>query len=143
MQTRTATKTKTIPKARAVDDTPQIVPPRSGVLHVIDATRYSIAGFRRLMQETAARLELVGALAVVAALVWRGSPPAQWVAAGVLFAVLLAVEALNTAIEELVDRVSPEWSLTARHAKDLGSLAVGLLLTANGLFFGALVFGLI
>ncbi len=40
---------------------------------------------------------------------------------------LFATEALNTAIEEVVDRISPEWSLAARNAKDLGSLAVGLV----------------
>ena len=48
--------------------------------------------------------------------------------------VLFCVEALNTAIEELVDRVSPEISVVGRHAKDLGSFAVFCLLCANGLF---------
>ena len=46
---------------------------------------------------------------------------------------LIAVEALNTAIEVLVDQLSPGWSAWAKEAKDLGSLAVacviGLLLT--------------
>jgi len=47
----------------------------------------------------------------------------------------LAVEALNTAIEEIVDHVSPEWSLAAKHAKDMGSFAVMALLFATGLVF--------
>ena len=46
---------------------------------------------------------------------------------------MIAVEALNTAIEVLVDQLSPGWSAWAKEAKDLGSLAVacviGLLLT--------------
>ena len=45
---------------------------------------------------------------------------------------LIAVEALNTALEVLVDHLSPGWSQFAKEAKDLGSLAVactiGLLL---------------
>jgi diacylglycerol kinase (ATP) len=45
-----------------------------------------------------------------------------------LLALVLAVEALNTAIEVLTDHISPEWSQMAKDAKDLGSLAVGLLL---------------
>lgn len=40
---------------------------------------------------------------------------------------LFATEALNTAIEEIVDHISPKWSLAVRNAKDLGSLAVGLV----------------
>ena len=37
---------------------------------------------------------------------------------------MLSLEAINTAIEEVVDRVSPEISEMARNAKDLGSFAV-------------------
>ena len=47
---------------------------------------------------------------------------------------LLLAEALNTAIEEIVDLVSPEWSLAAKHAKDLGSFAVFSMLCLNGIF---------
>ena len=42
-----------------------------------------------------------------------------------------ATEALNTAIEEIVDRVSPEISEMGKHSKDLGSFAVFCLITAN------------
>jgi len=52
----------------------------------------------------------------------------------VLMLLLFSIEALNTAIEEIVDRVSPEFSSAARNAKDLGSFAVFCLLMANGGF---------
>ncbi len=52
---------------------------------------------------------------------------------------LIAVEALNTAIEVLTDHISPEWSRTAKDAKDLGSLAVGLMLVANLAYVGMVV----
>ncbi|MNY78719.1 Prokaryotic diacylglycerol kinase [compost metagenome] len=50
------------------------------------------------------------------------------------------MEAVNTAIEELVDRISPEISTVGRNAKDLGSFAVFCLLVANGLYAGYVVF---
>jgi diacylglycerol kinase (ATP) len=43
------------------------------------------------------------------------------------------MEAVNTAIEEIIDRISPEVSDTGKHAKDLGSLAVFCLILANSL----------
>lgn len=53
--------------------------------------------------------------------------------AAVLFLLLIAMEAVNTAIEEIIDRISPEVSDTGKHAKDLGSLAVFCLIMANSL----------
>jgi diacylglycerol kinase (ATP) len=106
---------------------------------MLDAARYSVAGFRRLMAETAARQELACGAVGVAVLIWAQASAVQWLGFVVLFAALLAVEALNTAIEELVDRISPEWSLTARHAKDLGSLAVALMIVANLAHVGLVV----
>lgn len=100
--------------------------PRGGLLHIVDAAGYSLAGARRLWQETAARLELLGAALGMALLALHGAQLSQWLIFIGLMAALLVVEALNTAIEVLTDRISPEWSLAAKHAKDLGSLAVGM-----------------
>lgn len=106
----------------------QLVAPRRGLMHVVDATRYSLAGFRRLMGETAARQELAFGAGGLAALVWAGATGAELGIFVLLFLILLAIEAINTAIEVLVDHLSPEWSQMAKDAKDLGSLAVGLVL---------------
>jgi diacylglycerol kinase (ATP) len=46
----------------------------------------------------------------------------------------MCVEALNTAIERIVDRTSPEISEFGRVTKDLGSTAVFFMLCAAGLF---------
>ncbi len=119
----------------------KVMPPRGGLLHVVDATGYSLAGFRRLWQETAARLEIGAALIVVPAFVWRGAEVWHWLAALALLALVLSVEALNTAIEELIDRLSPEWSQMAKDAKDLGSLAVGLVQLVAGGFVVAVLAG--
>lgn len=116
-----------------------IKPPRKGLWHMVDATGYSLAGFRRLMVETAARLELAGGAIGALLLLAAGAGAVQWLGFVVLFAALLAVEALNTAIEVLADHISPGWSETAKHAKDLGSLAVGLMIFANLAYVGMIV----
>lgn len=117
--------------------------PRGGLMHAVDAATYSLAGFRRLWRETAARLELLGAAVVGLGFLWRGAEIWHWLVALGLLALVLAVEALNTAIEVLTDRISPDWSEMARDAKDLGSLAVGLMLMVVGGFVVAVMLGLV
>jgi len=126
------------------DETPpQIGARRVGLGHFIDATGYSIAGFRRLLRESAARQELGLGVVGLVVLAFAGASAGQFIGFVVLFCVLLAAEALNTAIEILVNHLSPEWSQMAKDAKDLGSLAVGLLVIANIAYLGGVVLGLV
>ncbi|MDO9639882.1 MAG: diacylglycerol kinase [Pseudotabrizicola sp.] len=120
-----------------------VVPARRGILHALDATGYSLAGLRRLWRETATRLELAAAAVVAVAFLWRGAELWHWLVAAFLLALILSVEALNTAIEVLTDRLSPEWSQMAKDAKDLGSLAVGLMLLVAGVFAACVLTGLL
>ena len=113
----------------------------TGPRHLFAASGYSAAGLRRLWAETAFRHELL-VLPITAALFWAVTAP-LW-AYGVfllLWLVMIAVEALNTAIEAIVDHVSPEWSVAARDAKDLGSLAVMAMIWASGGFVVVIVLG--
>ncbi|NKX17281.1 diacylglycerol kinase [Ochrobactrum pseudogrignonense] len=87
------------------------------------ATTYSLGGARRLFKEEAARHELV-AFILVSILFFLASVSIKSILLFVLLLILIALEALNTAIEEIVDVVSPTYSTAARHAKDLGSFAV-------------------
>lgn len=96
--------------------------------------RYSLQGLNRLWLEAAFRQEVYAfaiGLVIFAAV---GATLVDHLVFLILMLVLFAVEALNTAIEELVDRISPEISTVGRHAKDLGSFAVFCLLCANGFF---------
>lgn len=63
-----------------------------------------------------------------------GAPGQAYIFSIVLFFILVALEALNTAIEVIVDEVSPHISSMAKHAKDLGSLSVMFAYLANGLY---------
>lgn len=115
---------------------PPVPPRRSGLAHLLAATGYSLAGLRRLWREAAFRHEVLAA-AVGLPLLWLAGVPGWALAVqAVLVLVLVAAEALNTAIEALVDHLTRDWAEFARDAKDLGSLAVMCLLLANGLWAG-------
>ena len=106
----------------------------TGIKHVFAATSYSIGGIRRLWRETAFRHEVSLYFIVLGVFAAVGANMGEFLAATILALLLLATEALNTAIEAVVDHISPEWNEFARDAKDLGSFAVMCLLIANGLF---------
>jgi len=97
-----------------------------------NATLYSIDGMKYLLSsEFAARLEVYAFFWVLALLLFLNVPVFSLCIALILFLILLAIEALNTAIEVVIDRVSPEISDTGKHAKDLGSFSVMCLIAAN------------
>lgn len=111
------------------------VQPRiTGLAHIFAAAGYSWGGLIRLWSETAFRHELAAFLACIALLVPVGASATELFVLVGLFLLLVAVEALNTAIECLTDHVSPEWSEAARNAKDLGSLAVMCVLGMVSLY---------
>ncbi|MBP1850936.1 diacylglycerol kinase (ATP) [Rhizobium halophytocola] len=112
-----------------------------GLDHLFAAARYSSQGFRRLLGEAAFRHELIAFAAGLVVFALVGATFLQFIGFVVLMAILFAVEALNTAIEELVDRISPEISTVGRNAKDLGSFAVFCMLVSNGLFALYVVIG--
>ncbi|MEE9314403.1 MAG: diacylglycerol kinase [Rhizobiaceae bacterium] len=95
-----------------------------GIAHVLAAFGYSMAGLKVLFRESAARLEAVLFLAATILFYLSGASLVQYGILAALLVGLLCVEALNTAIELIVDKTSPERSDYAKQAKDLGSFAV-------------------
>lgn len=118
---------------------PVVAPRVTGLAHIFAATGYSLSGLRRLGAETAFRHEVAALIASVAMLALVGASAVDMAVLLGLFLLLVAVEALNTAIECVVDLASPEWSASARDAKDLGSLAVMCMICATGLFVAVTV----
>jgi diacylglycerol kinase (ATP) len=106
----------------------------TGISHFFAAASYSLGGFKRLIKEAAFRQELLFAAVGLILLLAVGATLGELMIAVMLFLVLFAIEALNTAIEEVIDRISPEISSVGKHAKDLGSFAVLCMLAACGLF---------
>lgn len=99
---------------------------------------YAINGIRLLFSSQAnARIHLFVALLVVIAGLTCGVSPAEWLAIFISVSMVIAMEAMNTALEWLTDLVSPEYHPLAGKVKDVAAAAV--LITV----IGAIVAGLI
>jgi diacylglycerol kinase (ATP) len=106
----------------------------SGIAHLFAAALYSQAGIRRLWRESAFRQEVAGGALALIGLIGLGASVGQLLGFAILWCALATVEALNTALEVLVDHLAPDWAEFARDAKDLGSLAVAFMIGANALY---------
>ena len=112
----------------------------TGIRHLFAAASYSLGGAKRLIGEAAFRHELIAFAVAMAAFIIADASLFQYVAMAILFLLMMAFEAINTAIEEIVDRVSPEISDMGKHAKDLGSFACLCLILANATYAFYVVF---
>jgi diacylglycerol kinase (ATP) len=103
--------------------------PKTGLARILAAAGYSAAGFRTAWRHEAAfRQELLLA-AILLGLLCLLPLPLGYKA--LLFAATILpviIELLNSALEAVVDLVSPDFHLLAKRAKDLGSAAVLLSL---------------
>jgi diacylglycerol kinase (ATP) len=112
-----------------------VKPPRkTGVAHFLAAAGYSAGGARRMWRESAFRQEVAALAGLLALFLLIGASAGEVLGLLMLGLMVLCVEALNTAIEEVVDHISPDWAEFAKHAKDLGSFAVACALGATGLY---------
>ncbi|HEY9102388.1 diacylglycerol kinase [Chitinimonas sp.] len=114
---------------------------KTGLRRLINATGYSIDGFRAAWQhESAFRQVCLLALAGVALAFWLPIPP--WGRALIAFAHFLSivVELLNSAIEAAVDHTSLDHHLLAKRAKDLGSAAQFASLVNMAIIWGVVLY---
>jgi diacylglycerol kinase (ATP) len=109
---------------------------KSGIAHFFAAAGYSAAGLQRLARESAFRQEAALILGLLVLLPLLGASLPETLGLLALGLLLIAVEALNTALEVLVDHLSPGWSDWAKDAKDLGSLAVACTIGVIVLYSG-------
>ena len=84
-------------------------------------------------------IELAATAVVVAAGVVLHIEPIEWAVLGLTVFVILALEAVNSAVEAVVDLVSPNYHELARVAKDAAAGAmlfavIGSLCVAAGIF---------
>lgn len=102
---------------------------RGGAVRLINALRYSLAGWRAAWRHEAAfRQEVLVGLPLIVFALWRA--PSRWQAlllVGVIVFVWL-IELLNSAVEALADAVSPSPHALLGRAKDQASAAVMLSL---------------
>ncbi len=117
---------------------PQIPPKIRGglkgsVIHGIKAIGYALeglaAGFRLSL---AFRQETLALAVLVAALIWRGKSPAEWLMCVAAWLFVMGAELFNTALEETLDLITRDYSLAVKNAKDMASAVIFLGLLANG-----------
>lgn len=110
--------------------------PKTGLARIWSAFLYTRKGLRHAMAHEVAFYQevfLVGILSLVIVVM-----PLSLTWKGLLFfstAQVLIVELLNSAIEAVVDLVSPEFHLLAGRAKDMGSAAVFICLLLAGILW--------
>ena len=102
--------------------------------------RYALRGLRLLIQtQPNARIHLCLTAVVVSAGILLGIARIEWICVILAMGLVWTAEGLNTAVEFLTDRVSPEWSEDAARVKDVAAAAV-LLSAAAAAVIGCLVF---
>ncbi len=102
-------------------------PGKKGLLRIWHAFLYSLSGLRTaLKNEIAFRQELFAfVILTVIAIILPVSSTMKILLIVSIISVMI-VELLNSAIETIVDKISPEYSDPAKRAKDMGSSAVFL-----------------
>jgi diacylglycerol kinase (ATP) len=100
-----------------------------GPKQVWNAFRWSMKGLRSgWKHEASFRLEACLAIVMVPLGLWLGHGGLEKFALILAPLLVLSAELLNSAIEAVVDKVSPEYNELAGRAKDMGSAAVFVLL---------------
>lgn len=104
-------------------------PAKTGITRIIHATGYSLAGLRQALQHEAAfRQELFLCVILMPLAFFLGDTFCQRTLLLASCFIVLITEILNSAIEAVVDKASPERNPLAGRAKDMGSAAVFLSL---------------
>lgn len=115
--------------------------PQKGVQRIWSAFFYSLDGLKfALFNEAAFRQELC---LLVVAIVMLSFWQIPFLCKCVLFistANIVVVEIVNSAIEAVVDMVSPEFHVLAKHAKDLGSAAVLVSIVISAILWAYTLF---
>ncbi|MEN8397427.1 diacylglycerol kinase [Acinetobacter towneri] len=110
----------------------------SGLQRILNATGYSLAGFKAAFQNEAAfrQIILINSLLIPLSFFMPVSRVEQVIMIVVCLLAII-VELINSAIEAVVDRVSIEQHPLSKNAKDMGSAAQFVALAIIALTWGA------
>jgi diacylglycerol kinase (ATP) len=109
-------------------------PGKTGLGRLIDATAYSARGIGACWKNEAAfRQEVVLIIVLLPLSLLVARSIEQWLLLILPLFLLLIIELLNSAIENVVDRIGHEHHALSGQAKDMGSAAVLICLLLIGL----------
>ena len=105
---------------------------KRGLVRLLNATRYSLAGYKAAWQDEEAFRQIC-LLAVIGLPLacWLGRDWAESVLLAVPLVLCLLVELLNSAIEESFDLISKDWNSQIKAGKDMASAAIFLAMVIN------------
>lgn len=103
----------------------RVKPGNTGITRLVKAFGYSMQGFAAAFRhEAAIRQEAAATLVLVPLALWLGNSGVERALLVGSWLLVPLTELLNSAIEAIVDRCSPEPHELAGRAKDIGSAAV-------------------
>lgn len=85
---------------------------------------YALRGFRLACSQRNFKIQLLIAALVVLAAVFLKVSTIEWCILLICISGVLSFELINTAIESVVDKISPEYSIFAKQTKDISAGAV-------------------
>lgn len=113
----------------------------TGLAHLLNATRFSLAGLKSAFRhESAFRQELMAFGFLVPTGAYLASSLGQIVGLLSACCFVLSVELLNSGIEAAIDRIGAEHHELSKLAKDYGSAAVMMSLLIVGIVWTYIVF---
>ncbi|HKL53468.1 MAG TPA: diacylglycerol kinase [Wenzhouxiangellaceae bacterium] len=114
--------------------------PSNEIQRLIYATRNSLKGYARVFRDEAAfRTQTIVLVALIPLAVWLGRSWTEFALLVGSWALVLAAELGNSAIEAVVDRVGREEHDLAGKAKDAGSAMVMTAMVIAGLVWLAVI----
>jgi diacylglycerol kinase len=107
---------------------------------VARAIGIAVSGFiTMLASERSSRIQFAIVVVAVGVGVWLDISRYEWIALVIVAAMLLSLEAVNTAIEAVVDLASPEYHELAKRAKDVAAGAVVPVAVAGCIVAGLII----
>lgn len=114
---------------------------KTGLSRIVDATRYSKQGLLSAWRNEAAfRQEILLLFILLPILFWLDVSRTEKLLLIITLLIVLVVELLNSAIENVVDLVSPDYHELAGRAKDIGSAAVFISILLAAITWGFILF---
>ncbi|MGX9135313.1 diacylglycerol kinase family protein [Rummeliibacillus sp. JY-2-4R] len=105
----------------------------------IHSFKYALAGIKQVMDEQNFRFDLMVAFIVIILGVFTGLTKTEWMILIILIGLMMSLEMINTAIEQVVDLATQDIHPLAKAAKDIAAGAV-LVFACVSVIIGILIF---
>ncbi len=110
--------------------------------HILKAVLYSWDGFKTAWtQEKAFRIETVVIAVFLPIGIWMGQTMVEWALLIGSSMLVLITELLNSAVENVVNRISTDHHILSKQAKDLGSAAAAVSQLTAVVIWGLIAYG--